>query len=97
MWILVETLARDTYHLENIHRTQANITQAITEQGAASQEIVRRVTDAATGTSRIASLVSEVTEGAEATNAASEEARRAATDLAALSTQLKGVVAQFQL
>ncbi len=95
--IAVRAIREIVKTIENIHRTQANITQAITEQGAASQEIVRRVTDAATGTSRIASLVSEVSEGAQATNVASDEARRAATDLAALSTQLKGVVAQFQL
>jgi methyl-accepting chemotaxis protein len=82
--------------VENIHRTQANITRAITEQGAASQEVVRRMTDAAAGTSRIAGLVAEVTEGARATGAASEEARRAATSLAALSSQLNGVVSQFQ-
>ncbi|MSQ03847.1 MAG: methyl-accepting chemotaxis protein [Myxococcales bacterium] len=82
--------------VENIHRTQTNITRAVTEQDAASQEVVRRVTDAAAGTSLIASLVAAVTEGASATSAASDEARRSATGLAALSTQLSGVVGQFK-
>ena len=82
--------------VETIHSTQSNITRAITDQGAASQEVVRRVTDAAAGTSRIASLLAAVTEGARATSVASDEARRSATGLAALSTQLSGVVGQFQ-
>jgi methyl-accepting chemotaxis protein len=71
------------------------IAAAVEEQGAATQEISRNVTQAANGTAKVASNITDVNRGANETGSASADVLRAAQSLAKDSGQLRGEVEKF--
>ncbi|KQQ45642.1 chemotaxis protein [Methylobacterium sp. Leaf125] len=71
------------------------VAAAMEEQGAATQEIVRNVTQAAQGTQSVTVSIGSVTQAAGETGAASSQVLAAASDLARQSEQLSAEVSGF--
>ncbi|MGY2046874.1 methyl-accepting chemotaxis protein [Methylobacterium sp. JK268] len=71
------------------------VAAAMEEQGAATQEIVRNVTQAAQGTQSVTASIVQVKDGAGITGAASAQVLGAAQELAGHAGRLEGEVAQF--
>nr|WP_313901741.1 hypothetical protein [Methylobacterium sp. J-088] len=72
-----------------------SIAAAVEQQGAATQEIVRNVTQAATGTSEVTSNMAGVAEASEATGAAAHQVLAATSALARQSEDLGDEVRRF--
>ena len=68
---------------------------AVEEQAAATQEIVRNVNKAATGTSEVTHNVESVAGAAEETGAAATQVLTSSTELSRQSEQLGAEVANF--
>ncbi len=73
----------------------ASIAAAVEEQGAATQEIVRNVAQAASGTGEVTSNIVGVAEASEATGAAAAQVLGAAAALSDQSGLLNAEVARF--
>ncbi|GAB3823734.1 methyl-accepting chemotaxis protein [Dactylosporangium cerinum] len=73
------------------------IAAAVEQQSATTAEMSRNVGEASGGAERIAGTVGGLAEAAELTASGVTEARAAAEDLARMSSELRTVVAQFQL
>ncbi|KQU16522.1 chemotaxis protein [Methylobacterium sp. Leaf94] len=71
------------------------VAAAMEEQGAATQEIVRNVTQAAQGTQSVTVSIGSVTQAAGETGAASSQVLAAASELARQSEQLSAEVSGF--
>jgi methyl-accepting chemotaxis protein len=73
----------------------AAVAAAMEEQGAATGEIARNVSQAAQGTARVATNITDVSEGAGATGAASAQVLSSARSLSSESSHLKLEVEKF--
>jgi methyl-accepting chemotaxis protein len=71
------------------------IAAAVEEQGAATQEIARNVQQAAQGTTKVATNITDVNRGASETGAASAQVLGSAQSLARDSGSLKSEVERF--
>jgi len=71
------------------------VAAAMEEQGAATSEIVRNVTQAAQGTQAVTTDIADVRQAARETGAASDQVLSAAQELARYSTSLGQEVATF--
>ncbi len=78
-----------------ISEISSTIASAVEEQGAATQEISRNVTQAAQGTQQVASNISDVQRGANETGSASSQVLASAQSLSQDSNRLKLEVANF--
>jgi len=81
--------------IEDINLSSAVIASAVTEQGAATAEISRNVTEAADRTQEVSQKMSAVTESAAYTKEASNDLLAASTDLSQRTLTLRGVVENF--
>jgi methyl-accepting chemotaxis protein len=72
-----------------------SVAAAMEEQGAATQEIVRNVTQAAQGTQSVTASIGSVTQAAGETGAASSQVLAAASELSRQSEQLGAEVSNF--
>ena len=72
-----------------------SIAAAVEEQGAATQEIVRNVSEASAGTGAVTGNVAGVAEAAETTGAAASQVLASASELSQRSEQLDGQVRRF--
>ncbi|HAJ89863.1 MAG TPA: hypothetical protein DCM27_02435, partial [Rhodospirillaceae bacterium] len=79
----------------DINSVEAAIAAAIEEQGAATQEIARSVTEAAKGTQDVSSSISGLRAAAEETGTSSEEVLSAAGELARNGEILRSQVKTF--
>jgi methyl-accepting chemotaxis protein len=68
---------------------------AVEQQGATTQEIARNVHQAATGTTQVATNITDVNRGAGETGSASSQVLAAAQSLSSESGHLKGEVEKF--
>ena len=71
------------------------IAAAVEQQGAATQEIVRNVAQASTGTGEVTNNISGVAQAAEETGAAASQVLGAASELSRQSEHLGAEVARF--
>jgi methyl-accepting chemotaxis protein len=78
-----------------ISQTAATIMQAMQEQGAATQEIARKVQQAAKGTQQVATNINDVNVGAAETGSASSQVLVSAKSLSRESNDLKREVEKF--
>jgi methyl-accepting chemotaxis protein len=81
--------------IRKVSQIAATIAAAVEEQGAATQEIARNVTEAARGTTLVASDIGGVKQGAGETGAASSQVLASAQQLAGESNRLKLEVDKF--
>ncbi|KMO32085.1 chemotaxis protein [Methylobacterium variabile] len=81
--------------IREISGVAASIAAAVEEQGAATQEIVRNVAQAATGTSEVTGNITGVADSAEETGAAASQVLRSASELSRHSEHLSAEVDRF--
>ncbi|WP_342150932.1 methyl-accepting chemotaxis protein [Methylorubrum sp. SB2] len=81
--------------IREIDGLAGSIAAAVEEQGAATQEIVRNVTEAASGTGAVTGNVAGVAEAAETTGAAAAQVLASASELSQRSEQLDAQVRHF--
>ncbi len=80
-----------------INDIQTAIASAVEEQTATTNEIARSVTEAAAGANGIAADVTQVASAADDTRQGAQNTLQSATDLASMASELKNLVAQFQV
>ncbi|WP_160773930.1 methyl-accepting chemotaxis protein [Stappia sediminis] len=81
--------------VSRINETAVAAAAAVEEQGAATNEIARNVTEAAEGTSNVSTRITEVSAGFAVTETRAGELLGAAGNLADNSTRLKSLVDRF--
>ena len=81
--------------IREINQLAGSIAAAVEEQGAATQEIVRNVSEASAGTGAVTGNVAGVAEAAETTGAAASQVLASASELSQRSEQLDGQVRRF--
>ena len=81
--------------IREIDQLAGSIAAAVEEQGAATQEIVRNVSEASAGTGAVTGNVAGVAEAAETTGAAASQVLASASELSQRSEQLDGQVRRF--
>ncbi|ACL60089.1 methyl-accepting chemotaxis protein [Methylobacterium nodulans] len=91
----VAAIGRITGVIRQISEVSGSIAAAVEEQGAATQEIVRNVTQAAVGTSDVTATIGAVAGAAEETGAAAAQVLASASDLSRQSERLSGEVVHF--
>lgn len=91
----IEAIAMIERTIREIGDISGSIAAAVTEQGAATQEIARSVETASQRTAEAAEQVSGVNRIAETTNRHATEARTVADNLGAVATHIRGQVDQF--
>ncbi|MFD0934082.1 methyl-accepting chemotaxis protein, partial [Methylobacterium trifolii] len=84
-----------TGRIQEISGVATSIAAAVEEQGAATQEIVRNVSQAAVGTGEVTSNIAGVAAAAEETGAAASQVLGAASELSRQSEHLAAEVARF--
>ncbi|MFH6785680.1 MULTISPECIES: methyl-accepting chemotaxis protein [Methylobacterium] len=88
----IETVAG---RIAEIDRVSVGIASAVAQQGDATQEIVRNVADAASGTQAVTRTIEAVAGAAEETGAAATQVLAASSELSRQSEQLSAEVARF--
>jgi methyl-accepting chemotaxis protein len=81
--------------IRDIDTAATAIAAAVEQQGAATQEIVRNVTQASSGTSQVTGTIVGVANAAEETGAAASQVLGAAGELSRQSEALRAQVSQF--
>jgi methyl-accepting chemotaxis protein len=84
-----------TARIQEISGVATAIAAAVEEQGAATQEIVRNVAQAAQGTSEVTGNISGVAGAAEQTGSAANQVLVSASELSRQSDQLRAEVSRF--
>ncbi len=79
-----------------VNDISTTIATAVEQQSATTAEMSRNVSEAATGSREVTKNIGGVASAAENTAAGINEARKAAEELAQMSAQLRGLVAQFK-
>ncbi|KQP29187.1 chemotaxis protein [Methylobacterium sp. Leaf102] len=91
----VAAIGSITTRIREINEVAASIAAAVEEQGAATQEIVRNVAQASTGTSEVTHNIAGVARASEETGAAASQVLSAASELSRQSEHLDAEVARF--
>ncbi|QRE74724.1 HAMP domain-containing protein [Methylobacterium aquaticum] len=91
----VSAIEAITGRIAEISRVSVGIAAAVEEQGAATQEIVRNVAEAATGTNEVTHTITAVAGAAEETGAAATQVLAASSELSRQSEQLSAEVKLF--
>ncbi|MCJ2099302.1 methyl-accepting chemotaxis protein [Methylobacterium sp. E-046] len=91
----VTAIGAITARIQEISGVSTTIAAAVEEQGAATQEIVRNVTQAAQGTGAVTSTIAGVASAAEETGAAASQVLGAASELSRQSEHLAAEVGRF--
>ncbi|HEV2544330.1 MAG TPA: methyl-accepting chemotaxis protein [Methylobacterium sp.] len=84
-----------TGRIREINAVTATIAAAVEEQGAATQEIVRNVSQAAVGAGEVTSNIAGVAQASEETGAAATQVLASASELSRQSEHLRAEVARF--
>ncbi|MCA1983188.1 methyl-accepting chemotaxis protein [Nocardioides nematodiphilus] len=93
----VAAISRIAEVIARINDIQSTIASAVEEQTATTNEIARSVTEAAAGADGIASDITEVASAAAENRAGAQDTLQSATDLSAIATELRALVARFTL
>lgn len=88
----IETIASRIREIDGVATT---IAAAVEEQGAATQEIVRNVSQAAQGAADVTSTITGVADAAKGTGAAADQVLTAASELSLRSGHLRDEVTRF--
>ncbi|WP_272913262.1 methyl-accepting chemotaxis protein [Methylobacterium sp. SyP6R] len=91
----VSAIEAITGRIAEISRVSVGIAAAVEEQGAATQEIVRNVAEAADGTNQVTHTITAVAGAAEETGAAATQVLAASSELSRQSEQLSAEVKRF--
>jgi len=91
----VAAIASITQRIRDISATSTSIAAAVEQQGAATQGIVRNVTQAAAGTGEVTGNIAGVASAAEHTGAAASQVLGAASALSRQSEELAGEMGRF--
>ena len=91
----VTSMTGITGRIREISGVATSIAAAVEEQGAATQEIVRNVSQAAQGTGEVTSTISSVAGAAEETGAAASQVLGSASELSRQSEHLAAEVGRF--
>ena len=81
--------------IREISGVATSIAAAVEEQGAATQEIVRNVAQASTGTNEVTGNIAGVAQASEETGAAASQVLSAASELSRQSEYLGAEVSRF--
>ena len=81
--------------IEEISGVATSIAAAVEQQGAATQEIVRNVAEAADGTGAVTATITSVAAAAEETGAAASQVHASASELSRQSEHLRAEVSRF--
>jgi len=93
----VEAIDEIVEIIGRLNEYQTTIASAVEEQTATTSEMTRNITQAATGSERIAANIGEISDAAEATAAGVEDTLGAARDLSGMSGQLRRLVGGFRI
>jgi methyl-accepting chemotaxis protein len=93
----VTTIAEISQIVSKVNDLQASIASAVEQQSATTVQMGQSVTDAASGTDRIASLVEDVSQSARDALTEAERSDSAAHELAGLASNLDDLVRHFDL
>jgi methyl-accepting chemotaxis protein len=93
----VEAIAYIGEVIGQINDLQTTIASAVEQQGSVTYEIGRSLTDAARGSTEIASNISGVAEAARSTAEGAANTQRSSTDLGSLARRLQELVDRFEL
>ncbi len=83
--------------INQINDISTTIATAVEEQSATTNEMTRNVSEAAKGSTMIATNIAGVAQAAQGTSSSAQESLKAAMQLAEMSTQLRSLVEQFKL
>src|SRR5580693_630917 len=93
----VEAIGTISTVINQINDISSTIATAVEEQNATTNEISRNVSEAAQGSGEISSNIAGVAEAAQSTSRGSADTQKAAQELVEMSSQLRELVAQFNL
>jgi len=93
----VAAISRISEVIARINDIQSTIASAVEEQTVTTNEIARSVTEAAAGADGITSDINQVAAAAAENQEGAQDTLRSATDLAAIATELRTLVARFTL
>ena len=91
----VTAIGAITGRIREINSVATSIAAAVEQQGAATQEIVRNVSQASTGTAEVTSNITGVARASEDTGAAAAQVLSASSELSRQSEHLTAEVARF--
>ncbi len=91
----VSAIGGITGRIREINSVATSIAAAVEQQGAATQEIVRNVSQASSGTAEVTSNIAGVARASEDTGAAAQQVLSASGELSRQSAQLTTEVARF--
>ena len=91
----VAAIGAITSRIREINSVATGIAAAVEEQGAATQEIVRNVSQASAGTSEVTSNIAGVAQASEETGAAASQVLASASELSRQSEHLSAEVQRF--
>jgi methyl-accepting chemotaxis protein len=80
-----------------VNDISATIATAVEEQSATTSEMSRNVAEAAKGSGEVSKNITGVAQAAQSTSSGATESLKAAQHLAQMSTELRGLVAQFRV
>jgi methyl-accepting chemotaxis protein len=80
-----------------VNDISATIATAVEEQSATTSEMSRNVAEAAKGSGEVSKNIMGVAQAAQSTSSGATESQKAAQHLALMSTELRGLVAQFKV
>jgi methyl-accepting chemotaxis protein len=93
----VDAIATITTVIGTINDISTTIATAVEEQSATTNEMTRNVSEAARGAGLISENVHGMAQAAQSTSSSAHDSQKAATQLAEMSTQLRGLVDQFKI
>jgi methyl-accepting chemotaxis protein len=93
----VEAIGTISGIINQINDIANTIATAVEEQSATTNEMSRNVMEAAKGSEAITQNIGGVAQAAQNTSSSAHESQKAASQLAEMSTQLRGLVEQFKV
>jgi methyl-accepting chemotaxis protein len=94
--IAVDAIAKVAQVIARVSDISSVIAAAVEEQSATTSELSRHASDAAKGSGEVAENIGGVAQAAHSTSAGATQSQNAAMSLAQMSTDLRGLVAQFK-
>jgi methyl-accepting chemotaxis protein len=93
----VEAIGTISGIIDQVNQISATIATAVEEQSATTSEMSRNVTEAARGSEEVSRNIAGVAQAAHSTSSGATESQKAAKHLAEMSTQLRELVARFNV
>jgi methyl-accepting chemotaxis protein len=93
----VEAIGTISRIISRVNDISTTIASAVEEQSATTSEMSRNVAEAARGSGEVARNITGVAQAAQGTSSGANASQKAAHELAEMSTQLRGLVAQFKV